>query len=243
MPRQKKEFSIVKGNAKVGEETLIFSLPSGHSCPFALACLAKADPETGKIEDGPRQEFRCFSASAESAFPSVRKSRWKNWHAVNKFLKEGTLVENLLKEIPEETPTLRIHVAGDFFSQAYFDAWLAIARLRPKTLFYAYTKSLPFWKKRIMEIPTNFRLTASMGGTKDAVAKDLAMPTATVVYHPEEAQVKNLQIDHDDSHAKAAVRNHFALLLHGPQKAKTPASQALQKMRQEKIPFGYRKAA
>ena len=44
---------------------------------------------------------------------------------------------------------VRVHDSGDFFSQEYFDAWLEVARGRPRTRFYAYTKSLPFWVARL----------------------------------------------------------------------------------------------
>jgi hypothetical protein len=37
--------------------------------------------------------------------------------------------------------TLRIHVAGDFFSPEYTRKWLRIARRCPATTFYAYTRS------------------------------------------------------------------------------------------------------
>ena len=51
-----------------------FSLPSGHTCPGALDCLSKADRDTGKITDGKHTEFRCFQASAEAVYPSLRNA-------------------------------------------------------------------------------------------------------------------------------------------------------------------------
>jgi hypothetical protein len=68
---------ISPSNAKIGYESL--SLLSGYSCPFALDCLAKVDLETYKIIDGPDALFRCFSATAEAAFPSVRRQRQHNF--------------------------------------------------------------------------------------------------------------------------------------------------------------------
>ena len=50
-----------------------FSLPSGHTCPFALDCLSKADRITGKITDGLNTLFRCFQASIEAISPTARK--------------------------------------------------------------------------------------------------------------------------------------------------------------------------
>jgi hypothetical protein len=37
--------------------------------------------------------------------------------------------------------TLRVHVAGDFWSAAYAKAWLAIARRCPDTRFFVFTRS------------------------------------------------------------------------------------------------------
>lgn len=233
------QFSFSKGNAKIGPGTLTFSLPAGHTCPFAQQCLAKANQKTGKITDGPKQEFRCFSASSESAFPSVRKSRWKNLRLVKKYLKEGKLAQELVKAIPEKTVDVRIHVGGDFFSQAYFDAWIQVALILPKTIFYAYTKSLPYWAARSHTIPTNFRLTASMGGKADSLADELLLPSVSVIFHPKEAQ--GLEIDHDDRHAKAAIRRNFALLIHGPQQKGSKASKAIGILKAEHIEFGYSK--
>jgi len=67
------------GNAKLGKGVHTFSLPAGWTCPGALGCLAKADKGSGKVTDGGRGEFRCFAASQEAVYPSVRKSRWGNF--------------------------------------------------------------------------------------------------------------------------------------------------------------------
>jgi hypothetical protein len=60
-------------------EKFTFSLPAGHTCPFANDCLGKAHRVTGTITDGSSQEFRCFAATQEATYSSVRKSRWNNF--------------------------------------------------------------------------------------------------------------------------------------------------------------------
>ena len=65
-----------QGNAKLDKAIATFSIPAGHTCPGADKCMARANRLTGKISDGKSQEFRCFSASSEAAFSSVRESRW-----------------------------------------------------------------------------------------------------------------------------------------------------------------------
>lgn len=58
---------------------------------------------------------------------------------------------------------VRIHDSGDFYSPKYRDKWFDIARANPTVKFYAYTNSLDMF--RDVEIPSNFDLTFSDGGT------------------------------------------------------------------------------
>ena len=64
-----------KGNAKLDKKIYTFSLPAGHSCPYAYECKASADPITGKITDGANQTFRCFAASQEALYRTTRDAR------------------------------------------------------------------------------------------------------------------------------------------------------------------------
>src|SRR4051794_36321723 len=66
------------GNSKLDPAIFTFSLPAGWSCPFANACQARTDPDTGRVTDGPGTHFRCYSASDEGIRPSVRNARWHN---------------------------------------------------------------------------------------------------------------------------------------------------------------------
>ncbi len=224
-----------EGNAKLkGIHT--FSLPAGHACPGALECLSRADKETGKISDGKHTAFRCFSASQEATYPSVRKARWRNMNA----LKGKTTAEMaalILTSLPAKVETVRVHVSGDFFSQAYFDAWMAVAAARPAVLFYGYTKSLLYWLARIDSIPANFVLTASLGGRHDALISEHGLRSALVVFTEADATARGLAIDHDDSHAMTNGPS-FALLLHGVQPKGTDAARALYALR-SKGDYGY----
>ena len=115
-------------------------------------------------------------------------------------------------------------------------------------MFYAYTKSLPYWVARLNEIPDNFILTASYGGRRDALIKKHNLRSVKIVHSTYQARKLKLQIDHDDSHAAIPSKKHkdFALLIHGIQKAKTKASKAIQRMKKLGVEFSYgikRKAA
>lgn len=64
---------------------------------------------------------------------------------------------------------VRIHDAGDFFSDAYLVAWLRIMRARPEVRFYAYTKEIRRFRALVEpNPPRNFRWVYSYGGTQDA---------------------------------------------------------------------------
>ena len=232
---------ISPSNAKIGYESL--SLLSGHSCPFALDCRAKVNLKTFKITDGKEALFRCFSATAEAAFPSVRKQREHNFDELRACSTVDEIVELLTMSIRPSYAPFRIHVGGEFFNQMYFDAWIEYAKRNPQRIFYAYTKSLPYWVARIDSIPANLSLTASRGGRMDHLIDEHGLKEARVVFSESEAQKLGLEIDHDDSHAIENNGQSFALLLHGTQKAKSTASQAIKTMKANGTKFSYAKTA
>ena len=219
-------------------------LLSGHSCPFASKCLSKVVIKKGKkkIVDGPDIDHRCYSASEEVIFPVVYDRRAGNYKQMR-----GLNLPELVKAIedghPDDLGICRIHSAGDFFNKTYFRAWLEIARNNKQNLYYAYTKSLPYWLEYRKLIPENMVLTASRGGRCDHLIKPRRLREAIVVKHPEDAEAMGLEIDHDDSHAAnpATRKQNFALLIHGRQPPGSEASQALKRMKAEGISFSYKR--
>ena len=136
----------------------------------------------------------------------------------------------LCDALPDDAGCVRIHVAGDFKLLNYFDAWLEVAARNPDRRFYAYTKSLPFWVKRLDALPPNFLLTASRGGKADCLIDEHGFREARVVFSEAEADALGLEIDHDDSHA-ALPGPSFALLSHGIQPAGSAAGKAVRALR------------
>ncbi|WP_158688172.1 MULTISPECIES: hypothetical protein [Actinomycetes] len=64
---------------------------------------------------------------------------------------------------------IRVHDAGDFFSDDYTLRWMRIMRARPDSHFYAYTKELDRFRRLVApDPPPNFLWTFSLGGTQDA---------------------------------------------------------------------------
>lgn len=63
---------------------------------------------------------------------------------------------------------IRIHDAGDFYSEEYLELWLKIARNTPEVTFYCYTKEVAMFKRLVEpNCPENFKYLYSMGGKQD----------------------------------------------------------------------------
>lgn len=220
-------------------------LISGHTCPFASDCLSRViENENGirKLVDGPNTVFRCFSASQEIAFPALYNLRNGNFLNL-RGLKTGEMAEIIALDMPHDMGVCRIHVGGDFFNEAYMLAWADIARQYPNILFYAYTKSLPYWVRNKKEFSNieNFVLTASRGGRRDDLILEYNLRNVKVIFS--ESEANGLIIDHDDSAAADPARrfDNFALLLHGVQPAGSKASEALKVLKKNNVKHSYSK--
>ena len=209
-----------------------FTLPAGWTCPAAKDCLSKADRETGKIQDGPDTEFRCFAASAEATYPSLRNMVWRNFELIKATLKNSVdaCADLICESLPKKFDIMRVHVGGDYFNVKYLQAWIEVAKRNPDKIFYSYSKSLHFFKQ--FALPENLVLTASRGGKYDNMIDLHGWKEALVVYSEQEAIDKGLEIDHDDTHA-AFGKENFALLIHGTQPKGSMASQALQAIKRK----------
>jgi len=246
------------GNAKLSRR-LIFSLPSGYSCPNAGVCKTFADRITGEITDLPQRngtiaaEFRCFSAMSEVR-PNVREARWHNWDLLREtmYLTDSDTKKQLqaLTELIELSiavqPALdlvRVHEAGDYWTELYMHAWANAARNYSRMTFYSFTKSLGMWYNLRKVLPKNMYLTASYGGVLDTMITKYPRTfkrSARVVYTEQEAANLGLEIDHDDSHCLGD--KPFALLVHSSQRAGSDASKALSQRKKEGGFVGYNKA-
>jgi hypothetical protein len=217
-------------------------LLSGYSCPFAQACLSKAVEFEGKrkIKDGPKNEFRCFSASQEVQYTNVYNLRKHNFDTLRGLSCEE-MTARLTEDLPSNAGIVRIHVAGDFFSRDYMAAWHAVAAAHPKVLFYAYTKSLKYWISMRICTPENMVLTASYGGRDDDLIEEYGLRASQVVFSEAEAADLGYEIDHDDSHAAMpSLRNEsFALMLHGTQPKGSRAADALKILKRDGVQHSY----
>ena len=213
--------NFTKGNAKLGKQTLIFSLPAGKTCPGALFCKSFAVVgENGKrtIQDGEHTIFRCFAASSEVQYDAAFNNRANNLRLIVDALKDGSAADLINQGIQEsrtkKTKLVRIHESGDFFSGVYFDAWVEVAQRNPDLKFYCYSKSLQLFLN--FNLPSNFYFTASYGGKWDhLIDAGLFTRYAKVFMTDDDANAAGLEVDHDDSHCFGD--KPFALLVHGTQ--------------------------
>ena len=207
-----KKLAVYLGLAK--NEVASFDLPAGYTCPAARACRSYANRVTGKITDGKGAEFRCYAASSEAVFTSARQNRWSNFEALRDA--GADMVALIMGALPSTLKVLRIHSSGDFFTRAYFDAWVTVARLHPDIKFFGYTKILPYVKA---DKPDNFTLVYSFGGTMDAQVTD--EPVAYVVNTVADAVARGLPVSCQDNpvddYDYVTSGRTFALALHGTQ--------------------------
>jgi len=226
----KRGLVFINGNEKL-KGIYTFSIPAGWTCPGASVCLSKADRNKGGVTDGPKCQFRCFAASEESRLTVVRQIRWHNFDLLQKCKGKLEMARLIAADLPKKAKVVRVHVSGDFFSQAYFEAWVIVAKMHPEVIFYAYTKSIPTLLKLRESLPANFRITASMGSKYDDMIIAHNLNRAVVVMNEAEAAALGLEIDDDDSHAQAGDAS-FALLVHASQPAGTEWAKAWEALRQ-----------
>ena len=142
------------GNSKLAKlDTVSFNIPAFRSadgfetCPKAGACATL-----------------CYARQGRYMMPNVAATREFNLRIVRGDLQQFVVwaTEDLQRI---KNKIVRVHDSGDFFSQAYMDAWFEIAGRFPEKKFYAYTKSLHLDRSRQ---PENFQIVQSVGGLMDA---------------------------------------------------------------------------
>ena len=236
-----------KNNAKL--EWPYFSLPAGYTCPFATVCknfpakwegpikggkFKKPASWEKNVKPGPQAEIMCYAARAQGQYPGANIQAFKNLDLLKRMKTKEKMANLIIKSMEyhglASTDILRIHEAGDFFSQDYLDAWIEVAKRMPQTLFYAYTVSLPYYMARKNSLPKNFKVIASMDKHNEKFIMDNGLRYSRVVGSEEEARELGLPIDVDDSIAWGSDDN-FALVIHGSQPKGSEAAETLKQNR------------
>jgi len=225
--KKKRLLSFSVGNAKLGDNILIFSLPAGWTCPFGETCKVLVDRAGGNKNLAEKIEHLCYAAWEELIRPTVRASRWRNLDLLDETKNHEEIVDLIYDSIKyhirksgTDVEYVRIHESGDFYDGRYLFAWIDVAKKMPYLEFYAYTKSLPFVKKHknLIDDVDNFKINISAGSAHPELEGILNYPVVDVFQTPEEVLKAGQLIDLDDSIAynKENVKD-FALLIHGQQ--------------------------
>ena len=135
-----------------------FSIPAYKSktgkiiCPFAKDCIKYCYAQKGNY----------------TRFPIVQELMEKKYELT----KKPEFINLMNKEILKKNCThVRIHDSGDFYSVKYLLKWLQIAKDNSNVIFYAYTKSISFFKVSLkmmgIKLPNNFKVIFSFGSKQD----------------------------------------------------------------------------
>lgn len=184
-----------KGNAKLlktsgGEYRVVgFGLPADvdftvngvqqNTCPAALACRAV-----------------CYAKQGTYRFKNVVKSRTHNLTLSQRADFADLIIADLSTMVVKSRKcrkpynVVRLHDAGDFYSQSYLDAWAKVAAAYPTVIFYAYTKSVHL---DLSVAPANLRITQSLGGRYDNLV-NLGKPHSRI-FSSHEARERESYVD------------------------------------------------
>ena len=112
-------YLLARGNAKLSDSVLIWSLPAHDTCP--TKCKG------------------CYAWITQRRFPNVGKARAKRFE----ISLTDYFVNAITAEIKFRHPRfVRVHESGDFYSQEYIEKWATIAKNCPDVIFFAYTKAM-----------------------------------------------------------------------------------------------------
>lgn len=109
----------------------------------------------------------CYARSGTYNFSNVKRRHVQNLEYILE--DPDGWFNQMLSEVQKPNKKgkhIRIHDAGDFFTEDYLHLWMKIAELTPDVTFYCYTKEVTLFKKQ-PSFPSNFKYLFSMGGKED----------------------------------------------------------------------------
>lgn len=111
----------------------------------------------------------CYARNGTYLFPKVKAAHARNLKFVLDDLQgwRAAMTAEIMRRV-KPGGYVRIHDAGDFFSDEYLQSWIEIAQDIPHVIFYAYTKEVSRFKRiAVPSAPFNFRWLYSLGGKED----------------------------------------------------------------------------
>lgn len=129
-----------------------------------------------------------------------------------------TEIESWLNKRSTKQLAIRIHDAGDFYSQAYLSKWIRIMTYFENDVnvsFYAYTKQIKMIKSQVF-LPNNFTAIFSFGGKQDLMININKDRHARVFESIGELMLAGyIDGSSDDLIAARGISNKIGLVYHG----------------------------
>lgn len=203
----------MKRSSQNGTHLYNFGIPAFKSqdgtltCPNALNCVRGCYA---------RQGAYVWSNVANAYESRLKLTKDPNFSQV--------IIFNVLKLLAKHKTGLimiRVHDAGDFYSEVYLTQWLKIANYfnqlgETRVMFYAYTKMIQLVKDNSANVPKNFSIIFSLGGKQDALIQtDTDRHSKVFENETELASQGYLNATHDDKDALKANANKIGLVYHG----------------------------
>jgi hypothetical protein len=164
---------LKKTSKELGVRVFNFGIPAYKSasgkltCPFAKDCVKY-----------------CYAQKGAYIWGNVSPAFERRYEAT----KLDTFVDLMTQEVRrKKVDFLRIHDSGDYYSPAYLQKWLQIARNNPQTKFYSYTKSVPLFEN--VELPENFDVIFSQGSKVDFLIEPERMRHSKIFKSAEELTI------------------------------------------------------
>ena len=139
---------LKKTSKELGLRVFNFGIPAYKSasgkltCPFADECI----------------KF-CYAKKGAYIWSNVQPVFEKRYQLT----KTDKFIPAMIDEIVNKRPDyIRVHDSGDYYSPAYLEKWLRIARTFPEIKFYSYTNCVNMLKN--VDLPNNYDIIFSDSG-------------------------------------------------------------------------------
>jgi len=178
------------------------SLEGKSTCPFAKGCLGA--------------DYKCYAQKGAYAWPKVKEA-YNNRYLLSKQDNFINIMNEAIQK--KKVDILRLHDSGDFYSVDYLNKWIQIANDNKEVIFYAYTKSIPFFKRsKEMDttflLPKNLIIIFSEGSKKDNLI-NITKDRHSRIFKDINEMIKQGYVNASDNDLNAITNNKkVGLLLH-----------------------------